>query len=196
MRHRIFSLALAALLVPAASLEAQVDLVALDRVHTLYTNGQVRPAAAALAAVSAEFRQEIGRCKDPEIGAKLVELEPRIDALVQRLRNDAVPNVAALTSEFVVFDRLLAENHAQLAELGWSLRRFGNLDAVGRDLDLAARYVARSARWSGQPLDDASREIVTAARKAAAALIESPDQPPADAERAIAGLATLVRGLH
>lgn len=185
-------LAMAAWLEPAP-LAAQADLVAFDRVHTLYRNGQPRQAAAALGAVSAEFRLEIGRCKDPDIGAKLVEIEPRIDLLVRRLQADQVANAAVLTSEFAVYDRLLAENHVQLSEFGWGLRRFGNLDGVGRDLDLAARYVERRARWSGRSLDAASREAIAGARATAAALIASPDRPPADTEQRIKALAGLVR---
>jgi hypothetical protein len=190
---RLPLLAIAVALTQPTSLAAQSELVALDRVHTLYVNGQSRPAAAALAAVSAEFRQEIGRCKDPEIGAKLVEIEPRMDALIARLRSGDVASASVLTSEFAVFDQLLAANHVQLAELGWSLRRFGRLDAVGKDLDLAVRYLERSARWSERSLDAAAREAMTAARMVAASLVEKPDQPPPGAERAIAALASLVR---
>lgn len=172
---------------------AQVELVALDRVHRLYLDGQPRQAARALSGVAVEFRQEIGRCKDESIGARLIELEPRLDALAAQLGAGKVSGVSTLTAEFAVVDRLLAENHLQLAELGWSLRRFGNLDGVGRDLDLAARYVARAARWEGVTLDAAALSTLEQARSAAERLLQTPDRPPADTERAILALSGLIK---
>jgi hypothetical protein len=185
-------LVLAALTAPAPAY-AQTELIPLDRVRQLYVAGEPRDAARTLGAVSAEFRQEIGRCKDPEIGAKLIELEPRIDALVSRLGNGRVANERELTEEFAVIDQLLAENHLQLAELGWSLRRFGNVDAMGRDLDLAARYAERSARWAHRPLDAEARSAIDAARATAARIIATPAQPPADTERSLEALSTVVK---
>jgi hypothetical protein len=192
-RSRILALlVLAALAAPATAI-AQTELIPLDRVRQLYVAGQPRDAARTLGAVSAEFRQEIGRCKDPEIGAKLIELEPRIDALVSRLGNGRVASERELTEEFAVIDQLLAENHLQLAELGWSLRRFGNVDAAGRDLDLAARYAERSARWAHRPLDASARSAIDAARATAAKLIATPAQPPSDTERSLAELGKVVK---
>jgi len=192
-RSGIFALlTLAALVAPAAAI-AQTEIIPLDRVRQLYVDGQPRDAARALGTVSASFRQEIGRCKDPEIGAKLIELEPRIDALVARLGNGRVANERELTEEFATIDQLLAENHLQLAELGWSLRRFGNVDAVGRDLDLAARYAERSARWAHRSLDAGARTAIDAARATAAKLIATPAQPPADTERSLAALSRVVK---
>lgn len=175
---------------PAA---AQTELVALDRVHRLYLDGQSREAARALNVVAVEFRQEIGRCQDESIGARLIELEPRLDALTAQLGAGKVRSVATLSAEFAVVDRLLAENHLQLAELGWGLRRFGNLDGVGRDLDLAVRYVERGARWEGARLDAAAQATLAQARSAAEQLLKTPDRPPADAERAIVALAELIK---
>ena len=186
-------LAVAAFALPTMAV-AQTDLIPLERVHRLYSSGQPRDAARALGAVSAEFRQEIGRCRDPEIGAKLMELEPRIDALVARLGNGRVENERELTTEFAVIDQHLAENHLQLAELGWSLRRFGNVDAVGRELDLAARYAERSARWAQRALDADARGTIDAARATAARIIATPAQPPSDTERSLSALSRLIKG--
>jgi hypothetical protein len=183
---------MAAVTFPAPAV-AQVDLIPLDRVSQLYAEGQPREAARALGAVSAEFRQEIGRCKDPDIGAKLMELEPRIDALVSRLGNGRVTNARELNQEFAVFDQLLAENHLQLAELGWNTRRSGDMAAVGRDLDLAARYAERSARWARRPLDASARAAIDGARAIASRLIATPTQAPSETERSIAALATVVK---
>jgi hypothetical protein len=194
MRHsRVATIALAAITLAAAPARAQDDLIALDRVRQLYVNGQPREAARALAEVSGAFRQEIGRCKDPEIGAQLMDLEPRMDALVMRLGNGRVANERELTREFAVFDQLLAENHLHLAELGFNQRRNGRLDAVGRDLDLAARYVERSARWAQRTLDPTARGAIDAARATAQQFKATPNQAPADAERVLVALGTVVK---
>lgn len=194
MRHsRVAMFALAAIALAAAPVRAQSDLIALDRVRQLYANGQPREAARALAEVSGAFRQEIGRCKDPEIGAQLMDLEPRMDALVMRLGNGRVTNERELAREFVVFDQLLAENHLHLAELGMNQRRNTRLDAVGNDLDLAARYVERSARWAQRTLDPAARGAIDAARATAQQMKASPTQAPADAERVLVALGTVVK---
>ena len=180
-------------LAAAVPANAQANLVPLDRVRQLYAEGQSRRAAQALGEISAEFRQEIGRCKDPEIGAKLIDFEPRIDALIARLGTGSVSTERVLTSEFAVFDQLLAENHLQLAELGWGQRRNGRLDAVGRDLDLAVRYAERSARWAGRAIDPQTRATMDAARMTAAQMIDAPAQTPPDAERHLVALAAVVR---
>lgn len=194
MRHsRVAMFALAAIALAAAPVRAQSDLIALDRVRQLYANGQPREAARALAEVSGAFRQEIGRCKDPEIGAQLMDLEPRMDALVMRLGNGRVTNERELAREFVVFDQLLAENHLHLAELGMNQRRNTRLDAVGNDLDLAVRYVERSARWAQRTLDPAARGAIDAARATAQQMKASPTQAPADAEHVLVALGTVVK---
>lgn len=197
MRHpraAITAFAVLALAATPASTRAQDDLIALDRVRQLYVDGLPREAARALAEVSAAFRQEIGRCKDPDIGAKLMDLEPRIDALISRLGNGRVASERELAREFAAFDHALAENHLQLVELGWSQRRNGRLDAVGKDLDLAARYEERSARWAQRALDPAARGAIDGARATAQQLIATPTQPPVDAERSLVALAALVKG--
>lgn len=192
-RSRVAMFALAAIALAAAPVRAQGDLIALDRVRQLYANGQPREAAQALAQVSGAFREEIGRCKDPEIGAQLMDLEPRMDALVMRLGNGRVTNERELTREFAVFDQLLAENHLHLAELGMNQRRNTRLDAVGNDLDLAARYVERSARWAQRTLDPAARGAIDAARVTAQQMKATPTQAPADAERVLIALAQVVK---
>ncbi len=191
---RLSLFAVTALAAPIAQAQQQPELIPLDRVYQFYQEGQPRSAARSLAEVSGDFRQEIGRCKDPVLGEKLMELEPRMDALIRRLAAGSVANASALSSEFAVFDQLLAENHLQLVEYGWNLRRNARLEDVGRDLELTARYLERSARWRGRPLDPSARETIASARTTASALIATPNQPPADAERSITALATLVRG--
>lgn len=167
-------LCLAALVAPAA---AQEQMIGFEKIQQLLAGGQARLAARELQLASVAFRSEIGRCRDEEIGARLVELEPRFSSLAERVQAGAI-TTAALEQEFVAMDRLLAENHLKLAVTGWGLRRFGRLEAVANDLRLAALYLDRSAKWTAQPLPADLRQAVDGALAAAEQLAKSPANPP------------------
>lgn len=191
-------LALAALIagLAAPSAAAQPDLVGLEKVHQLFTSGQARLAARELSAVSVAFRGEIGRCRDESLGAKLMEVEPRIDALVKGMNAGTLTSVAALEQEFVVIDQLLAQNHQQLAATQWGLRRFGGLDIVAKDLALAADYVTRAAQWAHTPLSAPLQKAVNDARTAAARLAADPANPPTDTGAMIEALGKAMKGTN
>jgi len=178
-------LCLAALAAPlAAPVAAQEQMIGFEKIQQLLAGGQARLAARELQLASVAFRSEIGRCRDEEIGARLVELEPRFTSLAERVQTGAI-TTAALEQEFVAMDRLLAENHLKLAVTGWGLRRFGRLEAVANDLRLAALYLDRSANWSRQPLPADLRQAVDGALAAAEALAKSPANPPGPTGAAI-----------
>lgn len=179
----------------ASTARAQAELVALEKVHQLFSAGQSRSAARELGAVSVAFRGEISRCRDENLGAQLMELEPRIDALVRRLNTGTVTSVGELEQQFLTIDRLLAENHQQLAETGWGLRRFGGLDLVASDLTLAAGYLERSARWAKAPLSESAQKAVTDARATASRIAASPANPPAEAGTVITALGVALKEL-
>ena len=174
-------LCLAALVAPAA---AQEQMIGFEKIQQLLAGGQARLAARELQLASVAFRSEIGRCRDEEIGARLVELEPRFSSLAERVQAGAI-TTAALEQEFVAMDRLLAENHLKLAVTGWGLRRFGRLEAVANDLRLAALYLDRSAKWTAQPLPPDLRQAVDGALAAAEQLAKSPANPPGPTGAAI-----------
>lgn len=168
----------------AAPVTAQEQMIGFEKIQQLLAGGQARLAARELQLASVAFRSEIGRCRDEEIGARLVELEPRFTSLAERVQTGAI-TTAALEQEFVAMDRLLAENHLKLAVTGWGLRRFGRLEAVANDLRLAALYLDRSANWSRQPLPADLRQAVDGALAAAEALAKSPANPPGPTGAAI-----------
>lgn len=174
------AIALCCAVLAASTASAQTDLIALDKVHQLFTSNQARAAARELSLVSVEFRNEIGRCRDESIGARLMELEPKVDALASRIGNGAVTSAGELEREFVVVDRLLAANHQKLASSGWILRRFGKVEVVASDLSLAARYLVRSAKWTQQPLAADVQKAVDDALALAARLTKDPANPPAE----------------
>jgi hypothetical protein len=190
-----FVLAALCLGLTASTARAQTELVALEKVHQLFSAGQPRQAARELGAVSIAFRGEISRCRDENLGAQLIQLEPRIDALVRGLGAGTVTSVAALEQEFLAIDRLLAENHQQLAETGWGLRRFGGLDLVASDLSLAASYLERSARWAKAPLSATAQKAVTDARAMAGRITANLANPPADAGAVITALGVALKEL-
>jgi Family of unknown function (DUF6319) len=191
-------LALAAVIagLAASSAAAQPDLVGLEKVHQLFTSGQARLAARELSVVSVAFRGEIGRCRDESLGAKLMEVEPRIDALVKGLNTGTLTSAAALEQEFVVIDQLLAQNHQQLAATQWGLRRFGGLDIVAKDLALAAGYVTRASRWAHTPLSGPMQKVVNDARAAAEKLAADPANPAADTGAMIEALGKAMKGMN
>jgi hypothetical protein len=173
-RFALAACAVAAFSTPAI---AQTELIALDKVHQLFTTNQMRLASRELSLVSVEFRNEIGRCRDESLGARLMALEPKFDALAKAINAGTLTSVATLEQEFVVIDRALAENHVQLAASGWSLRRFGRLEGVARDLEVAAQYAARAARWAKQPMGAELQKAVDDALAAAKRQAADPTKP-------------------
>jgi len=190
------ALALLGVGLAAPSAAAQPDLVGLEKVHQLFTSGEARLAARELSAVSVAFRGEIGRCRDESLGAKLMEAEPRIDGLVKGLNTGTLTSAAALEQEFVAIDRLLAQNHQQLAATQWGLRRFGGLDMVAKDLALAAGYVTRAAKWAHAPLTAPLQQAVNDATATAAQLAADPANPPAGTGAVIEALGKAMRDLN
>lgn len=188
------ALALLSVGLAASSAAAQPDLVGLEKVHQLFTSGQARLAARELSAVSVAFRGEIGRCRDESLGAKLMEAEPRIDALVKGMNTGTLTSAATLEQEFVVIDRLLAQNHQQLAATQWGLRRFGGVDIVAKDLALAARYVVRAARWANTPLTAPVEKAVSDALATAERVAADPANPPSDTGAVIEALGKAMKG--
>lgn len=93
--------------------------------------------------VSVEFRKELGRCHDEDIGGRMMQTEPRIDALGSKIANGGITSTVALAKEFAECDRLLAEHHHQLAAEGLTRPRASKMPAVARDL--TSRGAARCA---------------------------------------------------
>jgi hypothetical protein len=172
----------------SSSLSAQPELIGLEKVHQLFTAGQARAASRELSLVSVEFRNEIGRCKDESIGARLMELEPKVDALAKGINSGAVTSAAMLEKEFAVIDQLLAENHQQLASGAWALRRFGRLEGVAADLGVAARYATRAGRWAHKPLNAELQKAIDDALAVSAKITADPANPPAETNAVIDAL--------
>lgn len=182
------ALTLAAAAVTAAPASAQVELIGFERVHQLFSAKDTRAAARELRLVSVEFRNEIGRCRDETLGARLMELEPKFDLLAGRITAGTLTTASTLEEEFAVIDRLLALNHQQLAATAWSFRRFGRLEGVAADLAVSARYLVRAGRWTNEPLTEPMQKLVNEALAMAERIKADPANPPAEAGAVIEAL--------
>ncbi len=163
-------LALAALVVAPAMSPAQSTMIELDGARRAFVEKQYRQAAYFLRIASSALRSEIGRCHDETIGAALIEAEPRLDRLAQRVSSGSVTSVDQLDREFAAVDRLMAQHHQALAAENWEKPKIVPLATVGRDLGYAADYLVRSSRWDGVTLAPAALQAVTDARGLAKAL--------------------------
>lgn len=184
-------LACTAAAAPAA--RAQNGLIGLEKAHQLLSSNQPRLAARELGIVSADFRSEIGRCRDEAIGARLMELEPRIDALAMRINTGQLTSAAALAHEFVGIDHALAESHHQLATQGWAIRRVVRADAVAHELTLTARYFERSLKWAGD-VPPAMRTLLDDALALAKRIEADPANPPAETGALLEALGKALKG--
>lgn len=188
------ALVLLSLAATAGTASAQVELIGFERVHQLFSAKDTRAAARELRQVSVEFRNEIGRCRDEALGARLMELEPKFDLLAGRITAGTLTTASTLEEEFAVIDRLLALNHQQLAATAWTFRRFGRIEGVGADLAVSARYVVRAARWAHQPLDDPMQKLVNEALAIAERIKADPTNPPAETGAVIEALGKALKG--
>jgi hypothetical protein len=187
-----FAVATAA--VAATPLSAQVELIGFERVHQLFNAKDNRAAARELRQVSVEFRNEIGRCRDETLGARLMELEPKFDVLAGRITAGTLTTASTLEEEFAVIDRLLALNHQQLAATAWGFRRFGRLEGVAADLAVSARYIVRAGRWSHEPLAEPMQKLVNDALAIAERIKADPANPPAETGAVIEALGKALKG--
>ncbi len=172
---------------------AQADLIGTDHVFQLFTSKQARLAAREMGTVSLDFRKELGRCKDEVIGGRMMQTEPKIDALGAKLASATPPSAAALEKEFAEYDHLLAEHHQQLATDGWSKPRFTKMERVAQDIERAAEYVVRAAQWEKQKLSAESQKVVDDALAVAKKLGADPTNPPAETAGVIEALGAVVK---
>lgn len=163
-----FSIAAVAILATAAPVAAQSSYQAdFPTARRQFVESQSMRAAYTLSIASAYVRQEIGRCKDADVGTRLMSAEDRMDRLVARLRGNAVASVVTLDSAFAQTDRLLAEHHWRLASWELANLRSASRASVGQDLGAAASHFARSFRFANQEPDAAAAQAIADARRIA-----------------------------
>lgn len=174
--------ALLATVVPAAS-PAQTQYQAdFPTARRQFVESQSTRAAYTLSIASAHVRQEIGRCRDADVGTRLMGAEDRIDRLAARLRGNAIESVVTLDSAFAQTDRLLAEHHWRLATWELANQRSATRASVGTDLDAAASHFARSFRFTNQQPSPAAAQAIADARRIAEQIAASDALPKETAQ--------------
>jgi hypothetical protein len=179
--------------VAAQPVAAQDELIGFDQVYQLFSGKQPRAAVQMMGVVSAGFRQELGRCHDEAIGGRMMQTEPKIDALGVKLAAGGVTSADVLEKEFAEYDHLLAEHHQQLAAEGWAKPRFNKMETVARDLAHAAHYLVRAGHWTKQPLTGEAQKAVDDALAVAKRLAADPGSPPPETQAVIDALGRMVK---
>ena len=168
MSVRTMLLALGAIVMAVpAGLRAQETDADFVLARKQFVAGQTRQAANTLLASSAHVRQEIGRCRDQEVGTRLIEGEAQLDKLAGQLRAGSVSSVKVLDEALVKIDRALFQNHLMLAQAGIVRPRPDDIPVVTRDIEHAAHHFERSITLTGGTLTDEQVKAVESIRKLA-----------------------------
>jgi len=166
MSVRTIVLALGAIVMAMpAGLRAQETDADFVLARKQFVAGQTRQAANTLLASSAHVRQEIGRCRDEEVGTRLIEGEAQLDKLAGQLRAGSISSVKVLDEALVKIDRALFQNHLMLAQSGIVRPRPDDIPVVTRDIEHAAYHFERSVTLTGGTLTDEQVKAVESMRK-------------------------------
>ncbi|MHB1311179.1 MAG: hypothetical protein ACYC3L_04100 [Gemmatimonadaceae bacterium] len=168
MSVRTMLLALGAIVMAVpAGLGAQETDADFVLARKQFVAGQARQAANTLLASSAHVRQEIGRCRDEEVGTRLIEGEAMLDKLASQLRAGTVSSVKVLDEALVKIDRALYQNHLKLAQTGIVRPRPDDIPVLTRDIEHAAYHFERSITLTGGSLTEEQVKAVESLRKLA-----------------------------
>lgn len=195
MRNRLLTLVavVGATTVPAGARAQQPQYHAdFPAAREAFQRNDLRRASYTLQVASAHVREEVGRCKDGDVGNRLMAAESRLDALAGQVRAGSVSSIGALDAVFAPTDRLLAEHHIRLATWGWSNQRQTANWAIGYDLGAAAKHHVRAVREEGRTLDDAAKQAVADAERLSNQIALSPDALPKETGTAIAALSKVI----
>ncbi len=186
MSVRSVFLAFAALLVviPAA-LRAQEEDIDFLKARREFVAGQPRAAANSLLMASLGVRQQVGRCRDVNVGTELLNAESNLEKLATALRAGTVKDVKALDEELSKIDRFLAHHHLLLVQEVMKRPRADNIPTAARDLDRLAYHFERSFTLGGKKPNAEQAAAIADARKLSKD-IEATNMIPAGAAAAVA----------
>lgn len=190
MSVRSVFLALAALAVATpAALRAQENEADFVRARQQLVAGQSRAAGQTLLFASAHVRQQVGRCRDADVGSRLMEAESQLDKLAASLRAGTVTSVKSLEKSLTQIDLLLAQHHLLLAMANMERPRPNDVPVVAQDIDRGTFHYERSVTLSGGKLTTEQVAAVTDAR----ALVKEIEDTSAIPKRAAVVVAALER---
>src|SRR5689334_5315691 len=113
MRNRLLVLvAVTAAAALPASTRAQLPQYQADfpAAREAFQRSDLKRTAYYLQMASVHVREEVGRCKDGDVGNRLMAAESRLDALAAAVRAGGA-TVATLDAAFAGTDHVLAEHH-------------------------------------------------------------------------------------
>ncbi len=176
MSARSMFAAFAALLVATPAVlraqDAEADFV---KARQQFVAGQPRAAAQTALIASLHIRNQYGRCRDEDVGTRLLEAEGKLEKLAAALRAGTVGNVKVLDQSLMQIDRILAEHHLQLAKAAMVRPRPEQIPVVAQDIDRGAYHFERSVTLDGHALAAEQATAVANAR----ALVKTIDETKA-----------------
>ncbi len=183
MSIRSVFLALTALAVAApAGLRAQENEVDFSKARQQFVAGQARAAAQTLQFASAHVRQQTGRCRDADVGSRLIDAESQLDKLSASLRAGTVTSVKTLEKSLTSIDLLLAQHHLMLALANMERPRLNDIPVVAQDIDRGAYHYERSVTLGGGKLTTEQAAAVADVR----ALVKEIEETSAIPKRGVA----------
>lgn len=188
----VFAAVAALLLATPVALRAQPGEADFASARKQFLAGQGRAAAQTLLMASLEVRQQVGRCKEMEVGSRLMDAESQLEKLAAAIRAGSVSGVKTLDQSLMKIDRVLAEHHLQLATSNLMRPRAEEIPLVAADFERAAFHFERSVTLNGHALGDKEAKALADVR----ALVDEIGKSraiPAEAANRAAELQKLVK---
>lgn len=193
VRSVFVALAALSIAVPGA-LRAQEEVEAdFAKARQQFVAGQARAAANTLLMSSLAVRKQVGRCRDLDVGSRLIDAESQLEKLAYSLRDGKVGSVKTLDQSLTRVDLVLAKHHLQLASEGMKHPRREDIPVVAQDIDRAAFHLERSVTLSGGALAAEQATVLSNAR-ALVKEIESTSAIPVTAADVVAALEKSIGG--
>jgi hypothetical protein len=163
----------AVLVVSPAVLRAQEEDIDFLKARREFVAGQARAAANSLLMASLGVRQQVGRCRDVNVGTELLNAESNLEKLASALRAGTVKDVKTLDVELTRIDRYLAHHHLLLVKEVQARPRADNIPTAVRDLDRLAFHLERSFTLNGQKPNAEQAQVIAEARQLSEAIGKS-----------------------
>ncbi len=192
VRSVFMALAALAAATPVA-LRAQEPEVDFAQARKQFVAGQARMAAQTLVMSSLAVRQQVGRCRDMDLGSRLLDAESQLEKLASSIGNGKVTSVKVLDKALTEVDLVLARHHLELALANMTRPRAADIPVVAQDIDRGAYHYERSITLSGGVLAPEQATAVNDAR-ALVKTIDSTSAIPAGAIQVVEALQKLVVG--
>lgn len=192
VRSAFMVLAALAAATPVA-MRAQEPEVDFAQARKQFVAGQARAAAQTLVMSSLAVRQQVGRCRDMDVGSRLLDAESQLEKLATSIGNGKVTSVKVLDKALTEVDLVLARHHLELAIANMAHPRAADIPVMSQDIDRGAYHYERSITLSGGALAPDQATAVNDARELVKT-IDSTNAIPAGGMLVVQALQKLVIG--